>query len=65
VILLLRVVMVIRVIIRLDDLITRKMTGSSKKLASKLNISERIVYNYISFMISKLQTSVVYNYQKL
>jgi hypothetical protein len=39
------------------------MTGSPKKLASKLAISERSVYNYISFMKMELQAPIVYNYQ--
>ena len=53
----------IRIIIRLDALIARGMTGSPKKLASKLAISERSVYNYISFMKKELQAPIVYNYQ--
>jgi transcriptional antiterminator len=53
----------IRIIIRLDTLISREMTGSPKKLASKLAISERSVYNYISFMKKELRAPIAYNYQ--
>lgn len=39
------------------------MTGSPKKLASKLAISERSVYHYIAFMKKELHAPIVYNYQ--
>lgn len=41
------------------------MTGSPKTLASKLSISERSVYNYISFMKQELHAPIVYDYNKL
>ncbi len=53
----------IRIIIRIDALITREMTGSPKNLASKLAISERSVYHYIAFMKKELHAPIVYNYQ--
>ncbi len=55
----------IRIIIRLDNLITKEMTGSPKQLASKLGITERSVYNYIAFMKNEMKAPIVYNYQRL
>lgn len=54
----------IRIIIRLDFLITKEMTGNPKKLASKLAITERSVYHYLAFMKKELNAPIVYNYQK-
>ena len=54
----------IRIIIRLDSLIVKEMTGSPKQLASKLGITERSVYNYISFMKKEMKAPIVYNYQR-
>ncbi len=54
----------IRIIIRLDSLITLEMTGSPKELASKLSITERSVYNYIAFMKQELKAPIKYNYQR-
>ncbi len=55
----------IRIIIRIDNLIIKEMTGSPKQLASKLAITERSVYNYIAFMKSELKAPIVYNFQRL
>lgn len=55
----------IRIIIRIDNLIMKEMTGSPKQLASKLAITERSVYNYIAFMKRELKAPIVYNYQRL
>jgi hypothetical protein len=55
----------IRIIIRLDNLITMEMTGSPKELASKFSISERSIYNYISFMRRELNAPIKYNNQRL
>jgi hypothetical protein len=41
------------------------MTGSPKKLASKLAITERSVYNYIAFMKQELKAPISYDYNKL
>lgn len=41
------------------------MTGSPKKLAARLSISERSVYNYIAFMKIELQAPIQYNYLKM
>ncbi len=55
----------IRIIIRLDSLITLEMTGSPKELASKFSISERSIYNYISFMRRELNAPIKYDNQRL
>lgn len=55
----------IRIIIRLDNLITMEMTGSPKELASKFSISERSIYNYISFMKRELNAPIKYDNQRL
>jgi transcriptional antiterminator len=39
-------------------------TGTPKELASKLGISERSVYNYISYMKTDLQAPIGYDNQK-
>ena len=55
----------IRIIIRLDNLITMEMTGSPKELASKFSISERSIYNYISFMRRELNAPIKYDNQRI
>ncbi len=55
----------IRVIIELDNLIDKEITGSPKQLASKLSMTERTVYNYISFMKKSLNAPIVYDYQRM
>lgn len=35
---------------RIDQMIRRKATGTPKQLAKKLNISERLVYQSLSYM---------------
>lgn len=55
----------IRIIIRIDNLIMKEMTGSPKQLASKLAITERSVYNYLAFMKRELNAPITYNYQRL
>ena len=52
-------------IIRLDQLIRNEQTGSPKELASKLGITERSVYNYISFMKRELKAPIVYHSQRV
>ncbi len=54
----------IRIIIRLNELIVGEQTGSPKKLASKLGITERSVYNYISFMKKEMEAPILYNSQR-
>ncbi len=55
----------IRIIIELDNLIDKEITGSPKQLASKLSMTERTVYNYISFMKKSLNAPIVYDYQRM
>lgn len=55
----------IRIIIRIDELISKEMTGSPKYLASKLSITERSVYNYIAFMKKEMKAPILYNHNKM
>lgn len=54
----------IRIIIRIHDLIQSNRTGNPKELSSKLGISERSVYNYVSFMRKDLKAPIAFNYNK-
>jgi transcriptional antiterminator len=54
-------IMDIRVFIRLHELINTKQTGAPKKLAQKLEISERSVHYYIAFMKNEMKAPVVYD----
>jgi tetrahydromethanopterin S-methyltransferase subunit H len=54
----------IRIIIQLHEFVRTAQTGTPKELASKLGISERSVYNYISFMKTDLQAPIWYDNQK-
>ena len=60
----LALVMDIRVIKKLHELIKTERTGSPKELCIKLGISERTVYNYISFMRNELNAPIKYSGQK-
>jgi transcriptional antiterminator len=55
----------IRIIIELDNLIEKEITGSPKQLASRLSVTERTVYNYISFMKKALNAPIVYDYHRM
>jgi hypothetical protein len=55
----------IRIIIQLDNLIVNEVTGSPKQLASRLSVTERTVYNYISFMKKALNAPIVYDYHRM
>ena len=54
----------IRVIKKLHELITTERTGPPKELCIKLGISERTVYNYISFMKNELNEPIKYSADK-
>lgn len=54
----------IKIVIRLHELIETKKTGTPKDLVQKLNLSERMVYNYISFMKEELNASIIYDADK-
>jgi transcriptional antiterminator len=54
----------IRIIKRLHDFFVTEQSGTPKELASKLEISERSVYNYISYMKSEMKAPITYSMQK-
>lgn len=51
----------IRVFIRLHELIITKQTGVPRRLAQKLEISERSVHYYIAFMKNEMKAPIVYD----
>lgn len=53
--------MYIRILIRIDELIRTKLTGTPKQLAQKLEISERSVHYYIAFMKNEMKAPIVYD----
>ncbi|MEC5166253.1 putative DNA-binding transcriptional regulator YafY [Flavobacterium sp. PL11] len=48
----------IRTIIRIHDCIKNSWTGTPKELSEKLEVSERTLYNYISFMKNDLKAPI-------
>lgn len=53
----------IRIIIKLHELLKAERTGNPKELSYKLGISERTVYNYISFMKTELNAPIIFKIQ--
>ena len=51
----------IRIIIRIHDCILKGYTGTPKEFSSKLGVSERTLYNYISFMKQDLKAPIIFN----
>ena len=51
----------IRIIKKIHSKILTDSIGSPKKLALKLNVSERTIYNYINFMRQDLKAPIIYN----
>ena len=51
----------IRILIRIDEQIKIKQTGTPKQLAKKLEISERSVHYYIAFMKNEMKAPIVYD----
>lgn len=51
----------IRIIKKIHSKILTESTGKPKELGSKLNVSERTIYNYIQFMRVELQAPIIYN----
>ena len=51
----------IRIIKKIHFKILTDSTGSPKKLALKLNVSERTIYNYINYMRQELKAPIIYN----
>lgn len=54
----------IRIIIRIHDCIQNGYTGNPKELSQKLGVSERTLYNYISFMKLDLKAPITFNTEK-
>ncbi len=54
----------IRIIIRIHNCIQRNHTGSPKDFSRKLGISERTLYNYISFMRNDLKAPIEFCKEK-
>lgn len=53
----------IRVIIKIHELLKAKRAGNSEELASRLGVSVRTVYNYITFMKTELNAPIAYDSQ--
>ena len=53
----------IGILIRLDSYLENEPTGAPKKLTSKLGISERSVYNYISYMKKEMNAPIIYDFR--
>jgi hypothetical protein len=54
----------IRLIIRLHEFFLMGKTGTPKELGLKLCVSERTVFNYISYMRTELNAPIIFNIQK-
>jgi transcriptional antiterminator len=48
----------------LIHLIEKERTGTPKELANRLELSERMVYNYVDVLKKELKAPVVYNRTK-
>ena len=51
----------LNLISRLDFLIQHHATGTPKQLAYKLDLSERMVYNYIKIMKTEFNAPIIYS----
>lgn len=54
----------IRIIKKIHEFITKEQTGSPKELSNKLGVSERTIYNYISYMKVEMNAPIIYDNQK-
>jgi transcriptional antiterminator len=54
----------IRIIKKIHEFIMKEQTGSPKELSNKLGVSERTIYNYISYMKVELNAPIIYDNQK-
>ena len=54
----------IRIIIKIHDFILTEQTGSPNELSCKLGVSERTIYNYISYMKVEMNAPIIYDNQK-
>lgn len=54
----------IKKIITIQELIRKQRTGKPKELASRIGVSERTVYHYISFIKTELKAPVKWDAMK-
>ena len=54
----------IRIIKRIHEFLVTEQSGIPKELASKLGISERTVYNYISYMKKEMNAPIIFDNHK-
>ncbi|UQD57222.1 helix-turn-helix domain-containing protein [Flavobacterium sp. K5-23] len=54
----------IRIIKKLHEFLMMERTGNPKDLANKLGVSERTVYNYISYMKKEMNAPIMFDNQK-
>lgn len=54
----------IQTIIRIDQLIRKKATGSPSELGLKLGMSERAAYKYLKFMKEEMNAPIEYSKMK-
>lgn len=54
----------IRIIKKIHEFILTERTGSPKELARKLGVSERTIYNYISYMKIEMNAPILFDNQK-
>lgn len=54
----------IRIIKKIHEFILTERTGSPKELARKLDVSERTIYNYISYMKIEMNAPILFDNQK-
>jgi DNA-binding CsgD family transcriptional regulator len=54
----------IRIIKRIHEILITEQSGIPKELASKLGISERTVYNYISYMKKEMNAPIFFDNHK-
>jgi transcriptional antiterminator len=54
----------IRIIKRLHEFLITEQSGVPKELAGKLGVSERTVYNYISYMKKEMNAPIIFSAEK-
>jgi transcriptional antiterminator len=54
----------IRVIKKIHELIMKELTVSPKELLCELRVSERTIYNYITYMKKEMNAPIIYDNQK-
>lgn len=53
----------IRIIIKIHELIRASRAGNSEDLADRLDVSVRMVYNYIAYIKTELNAPITYDSQ--